>query len=221
MASFDSTSHSASTTSGTSFNWAHTLGGGSNLVLLVAVDWLTITAITISTITYGAQSLTRIASSLATDGSAGFTELWGLIAPSGNQTITVTMSGTILEALGGAVVAQNADQITGFNTPGINNGTGTNASVVCNSASNEFVVATIVNDAAAPTDTITTTSGTQRWNQAVGNDAVAGSTTPGASPTASSTWTLTQAGDAWCASAVSIKDFVSAVTTTLMGQVCL
>jgi hypothetical protein len=215
MASFDSTSNSLAVLSGTTIAWAHTLGAGSNLVLVVLVDWITVTAITVSTITYGAQNLTKVPSSLATDGAAS-TELWFLIAPSGNQTITITMSNTILEAMGGAVVAKDAAQSSPMNTAGINNGVSASASVVATSAASEFVVATVVNNAASSLDTITTTSGTERWNQAIGNDKAAGSSTPGAGPNVTSTWTLTQATDSWCASAVSIKDI--AVADTLMAQ---
>lgn len=96
---FDSGSSTA-TSNTASLSWSHTTGSGSNRLLVVGVS-IRVTTVSVSTITYGAQSLTFIRADTNPSNTIR-SELWYLIAPaSGTATVTVTLSGTS-NVIGGA-----------------------------------------------------------------------------------------------------------------------
>jgi hypothetical protein len=75
----------------TSLTWSHTVGGGTNMILIVGV--VIDAATTVSGITFNtSQNFTQIGS--VTNGSLS-TELWQLVTPnSGSHSIVVTISGS-------------------------------------------------------------------------------------------------------------------------------
>jgi len=112
---FDSQA-SASTGAGTSTtsSWSHTVGSGSNRVLVVGISDRTNSMAT--SVTYGAQALTR---RVTTSTFSGAVELWTLTAPaSGTATITVTNSSST-QMVAGSVSFSGVDQTTTVrNCPG-------------------------------------------------------------------------------------------------------
>lgn len=212
---FDSTASSAVTTAGRTFTWSHTQTGGSKNALLVGISWLG-NGNTVSSATYGAQNLSKVSSTFVQDTAAthGQGEFWSLLAPSGNQTITVNMNADILEGMAGSVILNGVDQVNTFNVPATTAGNSATASVNVTSAVNEIIVG-IVTENAAGTAAITTNVGTERWRQTP-IDGIAGLTMLG--PTTTLSWTLGNVGDFWCASAVSIKADVSTPSTGAYQQ---
>src|SRR5262249_28453862 len=83
-------------------NWTtgltHTIGTGANRVLIFLVGYENATNITVSTVTYGGQSLTRINGTVVGTTSFNRIELWYLketqIAAATSSAFVVTWSGT-------------------------------------------------------------------------------------------------------------------------------
>jgi len=107
-----------------SVSWSHTTGSGPNRIMIVGVS-IRITTVSVSSITYGAQSLTFIRAD--THASATIrSELWYLIAPaSGTATVTMTLSGTSM-ATGGSCTYTGVAQTSPLDVNG--GGTGKSAS---------------------------------------------------------------------------------------------
>lgn len=222
-ATFDSTSNSGALNA-SSASWAHTLGGGSNLVLIVAVGSAQLPATSVSSISYGAQSLAHVTSSKqASPSTAVVSDLWYLIAPSGNQTISITMSASG-ELYGTAVVFKDADQVSPLNTAATSSGSQSSPASVTNtvsSATDQAAVA-IITDSITSAATITVTTGTQRSNLTNGSGtSIAEVATIVGSASAAFAWSISDVNFAtdWSASGVSVKPFVAG--TPLMGQACL
>lgn len=189
---YDSSSAGGPNSSSSSVSWAHTTGGGSNLVAVVFVAAAGGTLQTVSSVKYGTQNCTQVPSSRVTSGS-DFAELWYLIAPSGNQTVAVTLSGTQSVVGGGIVILSGADQTSPLHTAATNSGSGAAVSVSPASDTTEMVVGGGLDDFNASGWSLNITTGTGRFS--VGNTsggiAVVGGTQTGANPTATMTWTET------------------------------
>ena len=186
-------------------SWAHTLGGGLDLVLVVFIGQAGGLQ-PVTTVTYGAQNLSQVPSSRAT-GTITASELWQLadgVPPSGNQTITVTM-GNVVELTCGAIVAKDASQGTPvFGTvTSVNTGAGVTAvSGTVSSGTDELSMCAF--HETIGTRGITTDTGTEAWNQGItGLSQGAGSYITG-SASAVHNWTSSTGGE-WCLSGVSIK----------------
>jgi hypothetical protein len=119
---FDASSSGNNGTGGTSITWSHTTGSGSDRIMFVGVSIRTGT-VTVSSITYGAQSLTFIRRENL---SSICSEVWYLIAPnSGTGTVTVNLSASS-EAAGGSITYTGVNQTSPIdNSAG---GTGTSNS---------------------------------------------------------------------------------------------
>lgn len=206
---FDSVSNSGAVVASATASWAHVLGGGSNLVLVVPIASADATTLrTVLSVTYGAQSLSQIPATRKVDPSGtAFTEEWGLIAPVGNQTITVTLSGITTAIMCGAVVAKDADQASPFVNGSTNSGASASASVTVASALDQMTVAVVLENTNGVSEGITTTGAqVQRYNVNIGANTIASAAgTIAGSASAAHTWTLTNAGDDWSASGISIK----------------
>ncbi len=91
-----------------SVSWSHTTGSGSNRIMIVGVS-IRVATVTVSSITYGAQSLTFLRADTHSSSTIR-SELWYLIAPtSGIATVTVTLSG-VSRAVGGSCTFTGVDQ---------------------------------------------------------------------------------------------------------------
>ena len=97
------------------------VGSSADRLLLVGVSWSSST-VTVSTVTFGAQSLTAVTNSRATNAAGVRTELWSLVAPNNaTNNIVVTMSSTT-SAVVGASSWSGVDQTTPLGTPVIASG---------------------------------------------------------------------------------------------------
>src|SRR3954470_23776996 len=107
----------------TPITWSHTVGNGSNRLLLVGVE-LSSTSKTVSSVTYGAANLTRV----ATISNIGVVEIWRLVAPPvGAATVTINLSGNT-KTIGGSVSFFGVDQGAPLGQTAMSTGTGTNPS---------------------------------------------------------------------------------------------
>jgi len=198
----DSTSHTFANSA--THTWSHTVGAGSNRVLVVGVSNRDGTR-TVSTVTYGGVALTRIGLQNGA-GTANRVELWRLIAPAtGTANIIVTLSGST-ETVAGAVSYTGVDQTTPFGTFASASGTSTAPSVAVTSASGEVVMDVVAANGDSDGATVGTGQ-TQRWNDFTGTGGGdihgAGSTEPGAA-SVTMAWTLV-ASKAWAIGAVPVK----------------
>lgn len=198
---FDSSSQQASTTATSSLSWSHTVGTGSNRILIVGVS-IRDEGEEVTGITRGVQTLTRAGER---ERNRARVEIWYLIAPNpGTATINITLSDDT-EVVGGAVslagVNQSQDLTTQFDSADNNNST---PSVNITPATvNAWVVDTLAfrqrGGSAANGATATVGAGqTQRWNTQSGYGGGeiggAGSTEGPVNPVASVTmsWSLTR-----------------------------
>ncbi len=179
-----------------STNWSHTCTG-SNLLLFVSAAFNS--GPTSVTVTYGAQSLSQIATVKANGQSFnGNLFLFGLIAPlTGAHTITVTPNATTDMVCGGVSFA-GCDQTTGWTNlttaTGSSSGTGTVTGTVPSVATGDWSLGV-----SAAANDLVSNAGTSLWNchenngQTVGNGAAAYSSSSGSnainwSQSVSGTW---------------------------------
>jgi len=148
----------------TSVSWSHTTGSGSNRIMIVGVSIRT-TTVSVSGITYGAQSLTFIRADTHSDGSVR-SELWYLIAPtSGTATVTVTLSGTS-RATGGSCTYTGVAQTSPIdaNAGGFGKSGSPSQSVTVNTA-NSWLLGHIAVTGSGKTITSEGSGQTIRWDQ--------------------------------------------------------
>src|SRR5207244_11144177 len=167
---------SSSQTGGTSTTtWAHTTSGTNN-VLVVGVSWANITTRTVTSVTYGVQTMTS-AGSAVNAGNAG-AEIFYLVAPAvGSNTVSVTLSGSANSLVGGAVTLTGVNQTTPLGTFASATGSSTTPSVTVTSNTGETVIDTV----SLTSSGAMTVNGAQvqQW-QAGTSGRGAGSTIPGA-----------------------------------------
>src|SRR5437667_7571975 len=189
---------SSSQTGGTSTTtWAHTTSG-TNRVLVVGVSWANITTRTVTSVTYGVQTMTS-AGSAVNAGNAG-AQIFYLVAPAvGSNTVTVTLSGSANSLVGGAVTLTGVNQTTPLGIFASATGSSTTPSVTVTSNTGETVIDTV---SLTSSGAMTVSGGqTQQW-QAGTSGRGAGSTKPGAS---SPTMSWASGNFAWAIGAVGVK----------------
>lgn len=122
----DATSTASSTTNITSLSWPHTVGSGSNRILLVAFGSILFSSEPeASSVTYGGVSLTNIFSSST---AGGYVSWWYLINPTtGTATTTITFKGS---SLGQAATAIGVS-LTGVNQSTPIDATSSNTAACC------------------------------------------------------------------------------------------
>jgi len=184
--------------------WSHTIGSGSNRILIISVSNRDGNK-TVTSVTYGGTALTQIGFQNG-PGNQNRTSLWKLLAPpTGTASIVVTLSGSV-NVVGGAVSFDNVDQTTPHGTFVSANGTSTTASVNVTSAAGEVVIDT----ATANGDAVSLTAGagqTAQWNTGTGTaggNVRGGGSTEGGAPAVTMSWTL-GASKPWSIGAVSLK----------------
>ncbi len=204
-----------------SVTMAHPVSGNNRLLLLsVNYEDDGTAGMAINTITYGAQSLTRIAKVATTEEAVA--ELWYLVNPATgtNTNITVNMgafsSGDALQLA--ATTFTNVDQTTPLGTFASATGYTAAASLSMTAATGELIVANLAVDDSRPA-TISASGQTALWNTnaggvATGGDGIrsAGSTRAGTGAAGVSSWTL-GTSDAWAVIGVPVKP--AAATSTL------
>jgi len=147
----------------TSVSWSHTTSSGSNRIMIVGVS-IRNTAISVSSITYGAQSLTFIRA----DTNAGLvrSELWYLTTPaSGTATVTVTLSGAS-RATGGSCTYTGVAQVSPLDANAGGTGkSGTPSQSVTVNTPNSWLLGHIALTGASKTVSSEGTGQTMRWDQ--------------------------------------------------------
>ncbi|QDH35242.1 right-handed parallel beta-helix repeat-containing protein [Porphyrobacter sp. YT40] len=171
----------------------HTVGSGSNRLILVSVA-IERNDAAVSSVTYAGQPLSLLGR--LTDPGAGATlEIWGRLAPtSGTNPVVVTLgnsAATVVGAISFANVSQT-NAIAGGQLFGFNGGTVASGSVA--STAEQLVIATIAaND---EVNTVTAGAGqTSRWNVLNAADVIgAGSTRNGAAGSTTMSYTFPNPG---------------------------
>ncbi|MDH5318414.1 MAG: DUF4347 domain-containing protein, partial [Nitrospira sp.] len=210
MAITAGTSTSAATASGTtasSLTWSHTVGAGSNGILIVDVSMYTTSGITVSSITYGGTALTYIGSDTS---SKDHVEMWYLKAPeTGTANIVVTLTGSTSIAAG-ATNFFGVDQTTSYGSLTTGNGSG-DPSITVASATGELVV-DAVSDRDVDSESVGAGQTVLLTNKAGTNasDAWVGSSTEAGAASVTMSWTTSGGGAGeWAAVAVSLKPFIN------------
>src|SRR3989454_4121481 len=138
---------SISTASGntvSTLTWSHTVGSGSNRVLLVDTSNRDGNK-TITGVTYGGTALTRRGFQNGA-GNGNRVEIWSLTAPSpGTANVVVTLSGAV-DVVGGAISFTGVNQTTPFGTFVSAQGTSASPSVTASSAAGQVVLDTLATD---------------------------------------------------------------------------
>jgi hypothetical protein len=195
-------------------SWSHTCTG-SNLVLIVnlAVWNNGGTAAGMTTVTYGAQSMTLVGTG-ASNGSF-YTEQWQLIAPStGAHTILGTQVGTSDAIKTSAVSLTGADQTTPVDVSTSTTGTaGSVTAALTLGTANEYMI-DIVNHLSA--NNPSSHSDTQVLNDAsLGVNGASQYGLKTSSGSQSMSWTYPDPGDAWAYSVLAIKAASSSVNVSV------
>jgi len=200
---------------------------GTNRLMIVGVSISTQgnnVGSSVSSITYGTQSLTKITATVL-ETAARRVEMWQLLAPSAgtaNVTIKGNKTGSNNNKLGvvaGVITFTGVDQTSPVRSSTAASGTSATASASVSSAGADFVLDTLC---VAGTITVTSSSGqTSRWNTrsaATGQDAtgVASSKT-GTAPTATMSENLS-GSSVWTIAVISIRGFGADLSITKVGN---
>jgi len=115
---FDAASSTAAVNTA-SIAWLHTIGGGSNRMLVVGVtaESSSSNAVQVSSVTYNGTALVKQIDEKATSTGGGFTsrvEIWILddvrLPGAGTYQVVVTFQGTVAETSSGAISLEDVDQ---------------------------------------------------------------------------------------------------------------
>jgi hypothetical protein len=179
---FDNVSSNAEKGYSTTLSWSHTVGTGSDRILIVGIagEDSSESDLVISSVTYGSANMTLVSGSSATGGSGAFkikTELYYLLNPdSGTDTVTVTYSGNTASRAGGAVsllnVAQQAAEAVSTNA---NESTNTISTNITTQTDGAWVV-DVVGCGNSGSFTTTTSGMVERFDETTTDSSGAGST---------------------------------------------
>ncbi len=210
---FDNDSSSGYQASSSSYNWTHKVTTHANRAIFVGVSIFT-ASVTVSTITVGALSLTKVRS----DANGSYrSEIWKGVAPStGSQTITVTLSGAA-DSVSNATSYWNTDQTNPVDANNGGNGTSNpaSASVITVTAKDRVFGNLAAKTASGISNQIGQASRlTNQGASGTGAGAETGSVVVPASTTLQ--WNGLGVGDNWAVSLVAIK--VPAAAATNLGN---
>jgi uncharacterized repeat protein (TIGR01451 family) len=199
--------HDASSTTlgeGTTLTWAHSMGSGTNGILIVGVSNRRSNR-TVVSVAYAGMNFQR-AGFQNSGANTTRMEMWYLLSPpAGTNNVVVTLSGSAA-AVAGAVSFFGVDQTAPIGAFSSAAGTGPNVSLLMASASNETVVDVI----AAPGPGLSLTQGpnqTAQWigtTGTAGNEVFGGSSRTAGAAMVSLSWILGASVD-WGIGAVSLK----------------
>ncbi len=172
----DSSSVGAGALRASSLSWSHTVGSGSNRVLVVGV-----VGACVPSVTYGGVALTHAGQVYNNNQAPASTDLFVLVNPAtGTNTVRVSYSGCTSDVEGGSISFTGVDQSTPLAHVTTNFGSGTAAQVAVASVAGDMVVDVVGNGSAIASSRQTLSwLKNQNGNTAVGNGAQ--STAAGAS----------------------------------------
>jgi len=216
---FDNASSASNSSTSSTLTFSHTVGTGSDRLLLVGVV-IRSSSTSVTSITYNSLALTYLSSVLSNDVR---TELWyRKNPPSGAHNVVVTIGASRMMAAG-AMSFTGVHQTTTFGTAMTNANSNTAPTVNVSSATDELVVDVVgQRDPDAPNTLTAHASQAERFKKAStsgsnANVRLGGSTETGAATTTMS-WTLSP-GDDWGIIAVPLKPAPAAPTPTPYGLV--
>ncbi|MCW3082569.1 Ig-like domain-containing protein [Segetibacter sp.] len=198
---------------GASVTVSHTVGTGTDRLMLVGISYANTNNPAIQSVTFGGVPLSLVGT-VRSDGTETVA-IYRLLSPaSGVANVVVNMAPT---AISGVVVGVTSytgvDQATPFSTyaSASSQSSQTNPSLSVPSAANELVFAI-----AGANGALTSTTGTNIWTTTQTNINGAGTTQPGAAGNANVTFGLAgnQSSKAWVAAGISIKPSKIVTTTT-------
>jgi hypothetical protein len=182
--SYDNASSGTSSTAGTSLSWLHTVGSGSNRVLIVGVCGLdnSTSDLVISSVKYNGVNMTFVSGSSVTltTSTSRKTELYYMLNSSlpaaGTYVVTVTYSGDVTNRTAGAVslfgVAQQPREAVATKAQSDSISISTDITTLTNGA----WTVDIVGSGSAGSFTATSSDMTERWDKSAGSSSAAGST---------------------------------------------
>ncbi|MDB5862777.1 MAG: hypothetical protein JWO70_583, partial [Betaproteobacteria bacterium] len=211
----DAASSAATVGAQSALTFAHTVGSGTDRLLVVEVS--TDSTQPVTSVTYGGTALTQL--SAITDGANKVrAEVWYLVAPSSGTANVVVSLGSGKEFVAGATSFSGVDQSTTFGTPVTAEGAGGAPSVTVASAVGEIVF-----DVVALRDRTSGAAGgaqTALWTNTNGTgsaDAWGGSSTSAGAGSVTMGWSSAGGGAGeWAAIAVAMKA-APAVAPVLTG----
>jgi hypothetical protein len=219
----DTPSSAATGTPANSLTWSHTVGTGSNRILIVGVSSAAQGANI--TVTYGGVSMTPVPGSFVAAITLSQSQLFYLLNPtSGAANIVVSTSGTVDRIVGGGVSLANVNQTNPLGAAKITSGNSTSASLSVPSNVGDVVI-----DVLAKNNTdVPTAGGSQasKWNATsagvdlpTAKELGAGSTLAGSDSTTAMSWSWTNAR-AFAYSSVAVKPTYSvSQTITSTGHI--
>ncbi len=159
----DSTGESADATT---MSWSHTVGTGSQRILIVLLSFDSTTVAT--SVTFGGAALSLKRSSLSTVS----VQIWFLIDPTeGADTVLVTLP-SANEMVGGSLSYFDVDQSSPLGDASGVTGTGTSPSVTIGTSSGETIIAVLASEGS--TSSTAGTNETERWDGQAGAPDVSG-----------------------------------------------
>jgi hypothetical protein len=212
----DSVSSAATSTVGSNtLTFSHTVGSGSNTILIVEIADRNASAV--SSVTYGGVALTQLASE---QGVASTTQvdIWYLKSPTAGTANVVVTLGASHEFVAGATSFFGVDLTTPFGTPVVAQGSTGSPSATISSATGEVIL-----DAVSSKGIASSTVGTgqmQLWNLENGStssDAWGASSTKAGAASVTMDWTTTSSS--WAQIAVAIKPAAAVNTAPVFVSV--
>jgi len=193
---YDTASSASSASASTTLAWSHTVANQANRVLVVGVtaEYGTSNACQASTVTYGAQSLTKITQNVAGTSTYACASLWYLVAPNvGTNTITVTYQNSITNRTAGAVGLYNVKQAAPDASNSSFSNSGATSTSVTTLAANSTVV-DVFGSGQGVGDLGPSSGQTSRWTQDSGGTESSGMSTKPVGVAGSTTLGWTQSG---------------------------
>jgi uncharacterized repeat protein (TIGR01451 family) len=179
---------SASAAGSSTLSWSHTVGSGSNRLLVVEVAVNVGNPLPVTSVTYGGQPLTA---QVQNDGGNPIVEIWTLVSPpTGPGTILVTYP-VMADLVGGSVSFAGVDQATPVRASSQNRASNeppVNVSVSVTTLVGDVVIDAFAVQGAAPTG-MPAAGQTTQWTLVQGSLFGGGSTKPGAAGSTTMSWT--------------------------------
>ncbi len=215
---YDIASSTYNATAGTTLSWSHTVANQSNRVLVVGVtaEYATNNLCQATSVTYGAQSLTKIGQSVTSSSSYECASLWYVLAPAtGTNTITVTYQSSVTNKTAGAVGLYNVQQTTPDASNTSSNPSGATTTSLTTTAANTMVV-DVFSSGQALGDLAPGSGQTVRWTRDSGATHSGGMSTKAVAASGATSVTWTQSGiNRSAAVAAAFAPLPTAAATTL------
>ncbi|MGD8523970.1 MAG: DUF2341 domain-containing protein, partial [Desulfobacterales bacterium] len=211
---FDAVSSAQTADAGAgSLSWSHTVGTGSDRLLVVGVSIRNNAGQTVSSVTYNSTALTYLNS--RSNGTDARVEMWYLKEANfpgtpGDYDVVVTLSASA-RCVAAATSFFNVDQTTAFGTFASATGSGTAPSVTVTNASGDVVLAVLAKNYPEAVSKGVDNHQVERWNRGTAdatpanNIIGAGALATGSGPTVDVNWDWNASLQQWVVGGVAVK----------------